>query len=207
MKKKRILGFVITLMVFLVGIGLSFGESSGKVFTAFASEESGLMETAYGSSAAKLDDSLTLEDMLTYAIQDEYRARAEYAMIMETYGEQRPFLNIMSAEERHISALTPLFDRYRIPLPEDEGREHAILPSSLQAAYETGVQAEIDNIAMYERFLQSPGLPEDVTTVFTQLMNASKNHLEAFQRKADGSNGSGSGKNQNGFYGGKGYKR
>lgn len=43
------------------------------------------------------------------------------------------------------------------------------------------VQGEIDNITMYENFL-SYELPPDVRTVFTQLRNASLNHLAAFER-------------------------
>jgi len=48
--------------------------------------------------AGQLD--LTLEEMLRYALQDEYLARAEYELIMKEYGTMRPFSNIMSAEER-----------------------------------------------------------------------------------------------------------
>jgi hypothetical protein len=45
-----------------------------------------------------------------------------------------------------------------------------------------GVQAEIDNIAMYDSFLQQT-LPEDVKLVFVELRDASKNHLASFQRQ------------------------
>ena len=58
--------------------------------------------------------------------------------------------------------------------------EHVALPADLKSAFETGVQAEIDNIAMYESFL-SRELPADVREVFESLMNASKNHLRAFR--------------------------
>ena len=40
---------------------------------------------------------------------------------------------------------------------------------------------EIENIAMYERFLQQE-LPKDVRQVFESLKNASENHLRAFRR-------------------------
>lgn len=144
------------------------------------SEDQALSLEGYGSEGALADDDLTLADMLTYAIQDEYLARAEYELIIGEYGSVSPFTNIMKAEETHISTLLPLFETYGITAPADEGADHAVSVSSLTAAYEAGVTAEINNIAMYETFLEQD-LPSDVAQVFTSLMHASENHLRAFQ--------------------------
>lgn len=62
----------------------------------FAASES------YGALGAGSKADLNLEQMLTYAIQDESLARSEYEMIIERYGTIRPFSNIIRAEERHI---------------------------------------------------------------------------------------------------------
>jgi len=64
-----------------------------------------------------------LESVLTEAINDEYKARATYRMIISKFGEIRPFINIVEAESRHIQALLPLFDKYGVPVPEDKGFE------------------------------------------------------------------------------------
>lgn len=135
----------------------------------------------YGAQAAKNDSALTLEDMLTYSMQDEYLARMEYRMIMDKYGEQRPFSNIILSEEKHISMLTNLFNNYHLSIPEDLSANYVTHPSSLNQAYEDGVTAELENIAMYDRFLQE-NIPQDVENVFIALRDASKNHLSAFQR-------------------------
>ena len=138
-------------------------------------------DTGYGAKGALADDAYTLEVMLTYALQDEYLARYEYELIMDKYGEITPFVNIKEAEEKHISELLPLFEKYGIEVPEDESAEYAVMPESLLEAGETGVQAEIDNIAMYEAFLKQD-IPEDVGEVFEALKKASENHLQAFER-------------------------
>lgn len=213
MKGKKIVGLIMIIALLLVGTGLLVvGLANGGLQISLASgeEETNLPSTektsTYRSATADGEQDLTLEEMLTYAMEDEYRARAEYALIMETYGEQNPFMNIMKAEETHIAALTPLFEKYGAPLPEDQGKDHAILPNTLQTAYETGVQAEIDNIGMYEKFLQSKDLPEDVKGIFTALMKASQNHLQAFQKAADGTYGNANGMNRNGHQGGYGQR-
>ena len=136
----------------------------------------------YGSEGALDDTSLTLADMLTYAIQDEYLARAEYDTIIAGYGSIRPFTNIIRAEESHIAALLPLFDIYGIKAPADEGESRAVAVASLTEAYQAGVNAEVNNIAMYETFLDQ-NLPDDVRAVFESLMRASENHLRAFQNR------------------------
>ena len=135
----------------------------------------------FGAQGAIEADNLTLADMLTYAIQDEYLARAEYMHIIQTYGSMRPFSNIVKAEETHISLLTPLFEQYGYEIPEDNADEHVVIPDDIKTALEFGVDAEIANIAMYEVFLKED-LPADVRDVFERLMAASENHLEAFRR-------------------------
>jgi hypothetical protein len=134
----------------------------------------------FGAKGAAGKDNLTLEQMLVYAVQDEYLARAEYELIMEHYGEMRPFSNIIRAEEQHIARLVEIFDRYDLDLPEDTAGEHVVLPADLKAAFQTGVQAEIENIAMYESFLKEE-LPGDVAALFAELKAASENHLRAFR--------------------------
>ena len=137
---------------------------------------------AFGASAAKEDNNLTNEKMLTYAMQDEYLAKKEYELIMDKYGEQKPFSNIIEAEKTHISQLTELFNTYKITIPEDNSKSYAILPKNLEDAYKTGVTAEIDNIAMYDKFLKEE-LPQDIKDTFISLRDASKKHLAAFQNK------------------------
>jgi hypothetical protein len=137
-------------------------------------------EELFGAKGAQQSSDPTLEQMLTYAIQDEYLARAEYRFIINEYGSVRPFSNIIQAEEQHINMLVPLFTTYGFAVPEDNAEEHIVVPKDLKEALETGVQAEIDNIGMYETFLKK-SLPEDVRDVFERLKNASGNHLQAFR--------------------------
>lgn len=139
-------------------------------------------EVTYGAVGSFTNAEPTLEQMLTYAIQDEYLARSEYEYIINEIGGSAPFTNIIKAEETHIELLIPLFSQYGYTLVEDTSKDHLIVPASITEALETGVQAEIDNIAMYESFLNLD-LPDDVRVVFETLKNASVSHLSAFQRK------------------------
>ncbi len=141
----------------------------------------GSIPETYGSTGAKADSTLTLGDMLAYAIQDEYVAKAEYETIIEKYGNIRPFSNIIKAEERHIDLLTPLFNEYDIKIPEDKASSYVSAPSTLLDSMKAGVSAELSNIEMYDRFLGQE-LPDDVRTVFESLRKASVSHLKAFER-------------------------
>ena len=134
----------------------------------------------FGAKGAEGKTTLSVEQMLTYAIQDEYLARGEYALIIGEYGSIRPFTNIVVAEERHIEWVTELFDVFSYSVPKDTARMYVVLPKDLKSSFETGVQAEIDNIAMYESFLKTD-LPEDVRDLFERLQQASENHLRAFR--------------------------
>lgn len=138
----------------------------------------------FGAKGALQDSSITLDEALVYAIQDEYLAQARYDAIIGKFGSIRPFTNIKAAEQQHINALVSLFQKYDKQLPEDNAKQYVSAPDTLKNAFNAGVQGEIDNIAMYDKLKTIPSLPEDVKLVFTQLGNASKNHLRAFQRGA-----------------------
>lgn len=63
----------------------------------------------------------------------------------------------------------------------DNSKDYTKVPTSIKESLETGIQGEIENIAMYERFLKQ-NTPTDVKAIFTLLRNASQNHLQAFKR-------------------------
>ena len=48
----------------------------------------GLAAEGYGAAAVREGQTYTVEQMLIYALQDEYLARAEYKAIMEKFGEE-----------------------------------------------------------------------------------------------------------------------
>lgn len=132
-----------------------------------------------GAAAAAEVKNPTLAQMLVYAIQDEWAARAEYQVVLKKWPDARPFSNIIKAEESHIGWLTPLFAAHGVPFPV-EPKAALVVPTSLDQALKIGVEAEIVNIAMYEKFLKL-SLPTDVRTVFEELKRGSENHLRAFQ--------------------------
>ena len=147
-------------------------------------EELILSREGYGAIGALSDEDLTLLDMLTYAVEDEYLAHGEYIEIMDRFDVDRPYGNIARSEEMHLSFLSEVYGSYGIPFPEDTSSDHLIIPESLLEAAETGVQAEIDNIAMYEKFM-TYDLPENIYTVFEALMKGSESHLLAFQKQVE----------------------
>ncbi|MBZ8182891.1 ferritin-like domain-containing protein [Oscillatoria salina] len=124
-----------------------------------------------------------LKQALVEALHDEYKARATYRLVMQKFGEIKPFINILQSEERHIQALLSLFRKYQIPVPVDDWENRIQTPTSVLSACQAGVQAEIENGEMYQRLLAlTPEYP-DVQRVFLNLQRASQeNHLRAFQR-------------------------
>jgi rubrerythrin len=76
--------------------------------------------------------------------------------------------------------LTHLFDKYGIPLPENEARSHIAEPTTPAEAFKAGIKGEIANIKMYNTFLKQD-IPADVAAVFTALKKASEKHMTAFE--------------------------
>ncbi len=59
-----------------------------------------------------------IKSILSEALEDEYKSRALYNLVMKKFGNIKPFINIVNAENRHIQALLPLFKKYHIPVPD-----------------------------------------------------------------------------------------
>lgn len=136
----------------------------------------------YGAKGAVQVAQPTVQEMLHFAIQDEYLARARYTAVLDVFGKIRPFSNIVQAEEQHIAYLRPLFNDRGWDVPADESGPYMIAPRSFAEALRIGEQAELDNIAMYEHFLRQADLPEDLQVVFGRLLASSQRHLAAFRR-------------------------
>jgi len=134
-----------------------------------------------------------LAEVLNEALMDEYKARDTYRKIIDTFGAVRPFINIVEAEQRHIDALLPLYEKYDIPLPPEPGTQKIAIPDSLLKACEIGVAAEIENLTMYDRLIEMTDL-RDVIEVLQCLQAASRdNHLPAFQRCVERGGAAGNG--------------
>ena len=124
-----------------------------------------------------------LEAILTEALEDEYKARASYQCVLNKFGDVRPFSNIIASENWHIGALSVLFQKYDIAIPDDNWETKVEAPTSRLAACESGVAAEIENAAMYDRLIKLAEAYPDVQAVLRQLQRASQeDHLPAFQR-------------------------
>ncbi|MEJ1996483.1 MAG: hypothetical protein P8X75_14970 [Limibacillus sp.] len=116
------------------------------------------------------------------ALDDEFKAQATYQAVIESFGEVRPFINIVEAEGRHANALLALYHRFGVTPPEDRWAGKVEAPDSIEQACQQAVEGEIENTRMYERLLSEIRHPE-VRRVILRLQAASRdNHLPAFQR-------------------------
>jgi rubrerythrin len=119
---------------------------------------------------------------LSEALDDEYRARATYRKVIERFGPVRPFVKIVEAEGRHIAALLRQFERFGAHAPADTWQDRVTAPDSLAEASAAGVEAEIENEALYARLLDRVS-DAGTRAVLQRLQAASRErHLPAFQR-------------------------
>jgi hypothetical protein len=137
-------------------------------------------------------------EALHAALDDEYRAWVTYDQVIADFGEVQPFCNIRDAEARHIEALSVLYARYGLTVPENPWPGKVTRYASLQEACAAGVAAEIENGALYERLLASTQRP-DILTVFRNLRDAShQRHLPAFRRCVERGAGGGGARHRRG---------
>ena len=118
---------------------------------------------------------------LYMALDDEYHALAVYQLVIDTFGEVEPFVEIALSEQNHIAALSNQFAKYDLPLPENPWPGTLEPFESVSAACQAGVDAEIANADLYAQLLSMTDDPA-LIRVFTNLSTASmQSHLPAFE--------------------------
>lgn len=120
-------------------------------------------------------------DGLLRAIQEEYRAQALYQSVLDTFGDAYPFNYIVRSEAQHASQLVRLAQKYGVAVPESSYLGELPEFSTLSAACQAGVEAEIADAALYDEIMPA-ATHTDLLRVYANLKAASlNNHLPAFQ--------------------------
>lgn len=128
---------------------------------------------------------------LLYMYEEEKMARDVYNVLYATWNLQ-VFQNIAASEQRHMDAVKFLLDRYNLTAPSLSAGSFA--DSSLQTLYHSLLEQgrrsladalkvgaaieEVDILDLQKRIARTDNT--DIQTVYTNLMNGSKNHLQAF---------------------------
>lgn len=129
-------------------------------------------------------DQLTQAEIaaLHTALDDEYLSWTTYDQVIRDFGEVRPFINIRDAEARHINALSRLYARYDVVMPENPYLGKVERFKTLYEACKAAVAGEIANGEIYEKLFEATSR-EDILIVLRNLQTASlERHLPAFQR-------------------------
>jgi rubrerythrin len=131
---------------------------------------------------------------LLEALDDEHKAWAIYDQVMTDLGDVRPFSRIRESEARHIGALTTFARRHGVEVPSNPWVGRAPRFASVREACEAGIQAEVENEALYARLLAETS-DSELRSIFTALQRASQErHLPASRRCASrGAGGAGGG--------------
>lgn len=136
---------------------------------------------------SSLDDNTVLEgetsdlkSMLDVLYQDEYNTKSTYEEIIDKFGSNLLYNNLIQAEAQHMNALERVYAFYDIQVP-DMVANTPNLPDDLLETYTLGKEAEEANIALYDKYLDE-ALPDDVRFTFERLMNASYFHLDVFNQ-------------------------
>lgn len=185
---------VASLALFLLMAGCSGGSSAATIPTAQNS-----IVTA-GTAPAATDTpgpALSSEEReaLLYLREEEKLAHDVYAVLYEKWGT-KVFANIQASESRHMASVKTLLDRYGLedPVQTEEigvfaNEELKQLFDSLVAqgsaseaeSLKVGIAIENKDIEDLQRLIAST-THSDIAEVAQNLLEGSRNHLEAFSR-------------------------
>lgn len=132
---------------------------------------------AAGTDAAVAWEALTGPD-------GEYAAAASYQAVLDKFGQVEPYATILSAELKHINALTRQLERAGVTVPANPYLGNLEAPADLEAAARAWAEGEILNVEMYDKLLTQTS-DSNLTRVLTNLRRSSQeSHLPMFELAA-----------------------
>lgn len=135
------------------------------------------------------------KDMLFYIYQEEKVARDVYITLGNIYTDENTFASIQLSEQRHMDSARELCEKYGVSTEGvDEDNVGSFVLPVLQELYDTcvseGEKSLLDALKIGELIEYtdiedlehaSVGMPEDVVSVYHNLLEGSLSHLDAFQ--------------------------
>lgn len=113
------------------------------------------------------------EAALLAALDAEYAAYAEYAAIIDTYGELEPYATLKEAASHRIELLKRVIERYGGPYPDEKLAPGMVtLPDTLAGAAASLAQAAAERASLYEGALGKLGPHPDIARIFIALERA-----------------------------------
>lgn len=131
---------------------------------------------------------------LMFMVEEEKLAMDVYAKMFELYG-LKIFDNINQSERRHVKAISLLIDKYDFQNPIDGNSAGVFVDDDLLQLYSdlielgsasvieainVGVMIEEKDIIDIQAYLDDVVESGDIELVYTNLLNGSRSHLEAF---------------------------
>ena len=161
--------------------------ADGGAATSSASPTTGGATAGVGGTTAEPSAAVTPLEIDTAlealtAEHGEYAAYATYKAIIDEFGAVQPYTNILGSEQKHIDFLVGYLEGAGVEIPENEWLGAIPAPADLMAAAQAGIDAEIDNVAMYDDLLTRPIADPALVDLLERLRGMSEDrHLPAFE--------------------------
>ena len=128
----------------------------------------------WGAQGAEEGTTYTVEEMLEFAVQDEYRMQRLYGVLQpDNYWARSP----------HMDMLAVLCARYGVDVPADNPDAYELpqASDSAESVLQAIEDAQAESVGMYSRFL-AEDLPADVRDVFWRLRSSGERQRAVLQR-------------------------
>lgn len=127
--------------------------------------------------------SQSAKDSLVKAIDNEYKLESYYQAVVNKYGDKRPFIMILGAEDQHIAVLNSLFQKYGLSVLANTWGNQAYSINSFIEACQVSANYERNTVSLFNSLLKEVSNYPDLNQVYTSIKDASlNNHLPAFEK-------------------------
>lgn len=161
--------------------------------TSLTAEESAALAAITEKAAAVAEElpssSLTGDAALAWealmGTDGEYAAAAAYQAVIDKFGAVEPYVSILAAENKHISALIRQLEGMGVSVPANPYLGELPAPTNLTDAAKAWAVGEIANVEMYDELL-AKAQASNITRVLGNLRRASlESHLPLFELAAE----------------------
>ncbi len=122
----------------------------------------------------------TINRILSYALENQMIAKAEYRGMINKYGISKPFIKLLKTQEPYIDMINSLFKSYNLKAPNKNWEQTVRIPENVDIFYADSAIKEKNIVEMYKGFL-SEEIPDDIRAAVQKLMELSLNHIRLYK--------------------------
>ena len=130
----------------------------------------------------KEDKNLSVEKMVKYALQNEYEKRDTYKFLVDRFINEKAFDEIYNNKKVSVSIIEAFANKQGVKIEKYKANKNINIYSNIKETKTAMRDSELENIIIYNTFINQKEVPQELILVFSRIKEISKMNLNLLKQ-------------------------